>query len=1704
MDPAFDPVRNEEGGHSKRRTSILKVPRKSIVSTEAVQEDNVVECAKPSDKRISRRVSFAPANDVHLFAKDVKNTSPTQSLLQDLMSGSATQNSIQRKVIGDQQFTGMDALLNTSKQIFQQKDKTSVSGSNFGEKTIVFNVNDLDMTQCHTIKITNDEELLNTSHTFHHGYGDKTILFDRSMDMTLSQTLNMACDQEVSFSSKSTQSSLFPFTCSTMAHGTELFSYSTSDKENLVPKFNQSATKKMGANVCPIGSEDALGVTEANPLHCLFPQEIYAEPNRRKSLIGSKGLKTTMQQIMIDPEEESKEKTMRFSTDNACMDVTSCHTVTISELQPHQDSLPMSGEKTMRFTTNDAGMDFTQCLTVNIARDLVPDSPLLQKQESSVGCLPAQKVDLDFENFFASLSGQNTRIKTSQIKANIIQTMNDSKITRDPIKGPKTCLDESNDSMDITEAQKVLIVGQAGIISQQQRSVLGTYPNECFETSHTSEIQRHPVNFDAKDICRERTVQFAADDATMDVTCSHTVRITTDLKPDLPFSEKTPRFDAAMDSTQCHTVIISNGSDSPLQDLDLLSKSGERTVKFNTDDATMDMTSSHTVHISSDLKPDLPFSEKTLQFDAAMDSTQCHTVIISNGSESTLQDLDQCHTVNITNDSESPLQDLCSLSKSVERFCADNTSKHESKASVGLQENNLQKYANDSQLQLHGNVFPISGEKTLRPSIDANMDVTKSHCMIIDVEPQVIPNLGILPRGEDKTLIFSSDDGGMEETQCLSRESTQTYMSPIPASITMDCPALKKREPSIYINRRCRSLAGHGLNSALKVRRSVQCGSQAATSTFVTVNGNINATRSQVDSKGDLNYDKDSFETPKAGVVNENIGFLSVIEEKSISAISQIECQEKSDINMTEALPVEMHRRTISEDHHQGSIVTGSTPSVEEGNSEELISKCEVEIKVQPNSQVDNNNDNESEVEEKTECASPMEKDNGVVHSQKSRRRSLADIQAKMRRISQMLIAHPDNVTVDVNPLIPSTDLEAEVEVPEIRSLTKDEPDANVDKGNSENKLDDAQDEPLHAPTTPFRLETKQLMSRLSVVGCKPKLPRRSKCEEAKTPDSSLAQAPDDSTKMQNFQIQNKVGNFDLNVSDINNEELESYEDMSETLDKNSLNKAPEVNTSFQYELDQEMQDEVFEEVFTLVNERKRPLPDEENITEDEKRVKTYNETIILDSQTCNLESVNIAAASSQTADSSNCSQTASLRCEAMFESTLKQSLFESQLEDYACDIQRKFDDGSLTMEEFFKLFHIDFVIHNPRQSVVPESALPDTESTLMDLSFDRHISLPKQLVYEANVRNLTKQVERFKVRMHDLNKPLTLVNRTLWEEMEHFTEAEFKSFGAKLKERHSLYRKMSKAQSHEMKGLLYSDLIQTNVEEQKKLRGSIEKGNAMLKNLDDCIAELEADLATVVGDIKSHQEELNKVTGALDSHEKSTSELEILKKQSINKARRLKDETKNLERHLDMLHTLNEWKLAEIRTNSVSYTFLHKTLHLMLVYEESKENGKERKIADISFKHLLDERSQCHAHLVHALVSQFAQEKSLMKKYSTSKHVPQLLHDISLVVSRCRQLGEELRRLKMWGSLRFDILDIYCLHSDVCIVFSSLKRFAKFEVVFNVSLTNQLCALELKSFKNIIGSTTIHQIEEIVSSSTPGQNYLTTIIKNIHSRLLC
>ncbi|XP_078130065.1 uncharacterized protein knl1 [Sander vitreus] len=1400
-------------------------------------------------------------------------------------------------------------------------------------------------------------------------------------------------------------------------------------------------------------------------------------------------LKTKVQRnpVKFDTEDDCREKPERISAYDACMDVTQSHTVNTAtgfELQSFQnvDVFPICGEKTFRLTANDTSMDMTKCLTVNIAESVLP----VKKQEDETCGLPRNRsssarhgVDPSFNKSLSKPSGPSVNPVVERMTPTAAQyNMGDSS------NGGTIC---PEDDVNVTKAQTGCILGlpdtddttlclfltqdiysQSGSLKkaqmtsrQQHNETLGTFRKGM----DTSLVQRDQVKFDAEDDCREKTVKFTADDACMDMTRSHTVNIATDLKlqphqyvDSLPaFGEKTMRFnttDAAMDVTRSHTVnIATNLKLQPHQNVDSLPACGEKTMRFNTTDAAMDVTRSHTVNIATDLK------------------LQPHQYVDS---------------------------------------------------------------------------LPACGEKTMRfNTTDAAMDVTRSHTVNIatDFEPQSHQDVDILPAGGEKTMRFADNDAAMDVTQCLtvniaSNSVSDSLLPHRDSNILfthedVDFPLSAKKT---YRPRGNQSSSAHALDPGFKNSLSRVSDPWAR-----AVAPAAPSPQETPDTDGLL----DQLKTQKPDVDTEKVAlpFVSAVLERSVNKTMTEGPEHDVSMNMTEAQTGGILGQTYTgeppqclsstQDLYPNPDHLKKTEATPQQRNEALGSSNpgRVEIPNLPDSPDSNETGTSKEPKSKNLTCSLSQKmvnspcavdhDVDTAPSRKSRRMSLADIKSKVRRLSHMVSTAPDTIAMDSHTA-PLPHLERDMDKTsndKTESLPVTEPQLEMGLVNTEENTQAQcllQGEQPSATTTPFNLKTKQLMSRLSVGIFKAKLPQKIKPDDPKKGNSV-----DKHQRTVAVNVTNPLSNFVDDVSDIYNEELDSYEDMSETLDIMSPQKATEkVSASQEFDMDELLETDVSEKDFiSPVSGKKRPVPADENNVEDEKRLKVYTDVEMgFQSQVveCDSNATTGPSMTTQTTDYSNSSHTASSRCEATFESTYKQSLFESQLEDYANDVQRKFDDDTITLLEFFQLFNIDFVIHNPRQSILPGRLLSDTDRTPMDLLKDRHINRPKQTVYETDVLNLTEMVEGLKERMRDLDKPLKIVNRTLWEEVRNYSERELKSFGAKLKERHNLFRKLSKVQSHEMKEVLYSNLVQANLKEQQRPRGMIEEADGMIKSLDDCIRELETELIAVEEkgfedqpSLKSRQEEMQKVTEALEDNNRQISELEMQKKQTSNKLSRLKVETSNLESHVTALHMVNEWKFGEKEDNCSVYTFLYETLILQLVYEKSNgndaDNRSERKISHITLSlQLDDEKSLGNARLVHKLLSQYIEgETDWVEKYPTSGHVPQLLHDVSLVVSRCRLLGEELRRLKTWGSVRLNILNMSCVDTRVHFVFSSLKTFSQFEVIFSVSLIGQPYALQLQSFKNMIGNTTIQKIEEIVASFSPSKNLLTKIVKKINENLL-
>ncbi|KAM9355079.1 uncharacterized protein knl1 [Pholidichthys leucotaenia] len=1495
------------------------------------------------------------------------------------------------------------------------------------------------------------------------------------------------------------------------------------------------------------------------------------------------------------------EKTLKFFADDAAMDVTKSHTVNIatalSTLSHKNTDLPTCGEKTMRFSADDAAMDVTKSHTVNIATAL---STLSHKNTDLPTC--GEKT----LKFFADDAAMDvTKSHTVNI-ATALSTLS-HKNTDLPTCGEKTMKFFADDAaMDVTKSHTVNIATALSTLSHKNTDL--------------------PT-------CGEKTLRFTTDDIAMDVTRSHTVNIATNL--DIPPHQSmdllldnrdiTTRFtaaDAMMDVTKSHTVNIATNFDKLSQKSPaLIPTCGEKTVRFTAYDAAMDVTHSHTVNISTELhSPSLKNAEllptcgeKTLRFnvdDVAMDVTQCHTVSIAtelcipphqnanlllDNKDTTVSfiaddaaiDMMQSHTVNIATDLDmQQQQSVDSLPKNGEttgfhvddskvvatKRCTLNMPLNKNADSLICVEKKMST-SKHGAAQQNMDLIPTGSEKTMTfTANDATMDIIQSQAANIVTDFEMLPNqsLDLLPSNRETTVRFSTDDAAMDvmrsptiniatdvvsnphsnvniappcgvkmetfsardaamdKTQCLTEnvDSNTTPDSALPHQKVPHIPenvdftfSVRKRHSETHVLSRSRSSTLLNLDQGFQNTVAMRNNPKMAT----------NSPSPQISGTTDILVE---FKRQESAINAETKvqDLDSAIMEKSLKTTEY--CPE-TNINMdnTEAQTECVLEQTYTDESFP---CRSSTQEPDSGLLKEmnLASQNGEELGFSNPKDVrsinipDSLNSNETENKEMTEpknttspssqeiktspCA--VDQDVNMMGSKNSRRKSLADLQSKLKRLSQLVNTAPYAAVMDnCTATLPQTEQNMDKNSKdEIIPQTVAEPEFEVDLVNAK---DNAQEEHSPASTGPFGSKTKRLMSRISVGGFKPKLPQRPK------PEDSNKVNPAGEHKTITVSVASQLGNLDNDVSDIYDEELASYEDESEILDTRSPQKFSEKGSpSQEFYMVRPLEDKVFEDHASPVHGQKRSLPDDENKEEDEKRRKASSEIAEMVSP-CGFAECGSNVATShttiQTTDSSATCHSASIRSEAASESTFKHSMFESQLEDYASDIQKKFEDGTITVSEFFKLFNIDFFIH--RQSVLPSRGLSDADVTQMDSLKNRRTSRLKEMVYDTDVQNLSEKVEGLKVRMCDLDKPLKLLNSCLWEEMRYSSEKELKSFGAKLKERNRFFRKMSKDQSHEMKVDLYSNVVQFNLNEQQKLRGTIQKADEMIKDLDDCIHDLEMELAAVEEKgfenkpgLNSLQEEMEKVTASLSDNDRQISELEIEKKQSLRKLNRLKTETRSLESQVAMLNLLNEWEISERTDSCTVYTFLHKTMHLQLAYEKSDGNSadgvSDQRVACIDFElDLDDEKSQFHAHLVHRLVAHYIKgESGWVEKYPTSRYVPKLLHDVSLVVSHCRLLGEELRLLEMWGGLRLDICNIRCVDTQVSIVFSSLKKMSKFEVNFAISLTNHHYVLHLESFRNMIGSTTVQDIEAIVASFSPAKNLLTKIVKKIHSTLLC
>ncbi|KAM6359068.1 outer kinetochore KNL1 complex subunit KNL1 isoform 3-T6 [Alca torda] len=378
-------------------------------------------------------------------------------------------------------------------------------------------------------------------------------------------------------------------------------------------------------------------------------------------------------------------------------------------------------------------------------------------------------------------------------------------------------------------------------------------------------------------------------------------------------------------------------------------------------------------------------------------------------------------------------------------------------------------------------------------------------------------------------------------------------------------------------------------------------------------------------------------------------------------------------------------------------------------------------------------------------------------------------------------------------------------------------------------------------------------------------------------------------------------------------------------------------------------------------------------------------------------------------------------------------------LTDSICEdnLREKFQSGVITVGEFFTLLQVHVPIQKPRHSHVPANCAVSAPPTPEDLIYSQYIYRPKLRIYEEDCQALSQKIDELKVYANIQDELLVNVNKSLWEVMRTCSDEELKSFGAELNKMKSYFTKESKILAHNEKATLYSKLLQSAQEQHEKLRSRMEKVDELIKEAESCLVALEADsdweeweadCSDEMAEGKNLGKELKSLQAQEEELQRELSDLEAENEQMLVEMDQLKEKEKSCQELLER-YDFSEWEITEWSEQQAVFNFLYDAIELTVVFGPPIDGdvfgeNPSRKIVSLNFESLLDEEkappSSC---LVQRLIFQFIESQGCwQEKCSTLYYLPQVLHDVSLVVSRCKVLGEEIEFLERWGG-KFNLL---------------------------------------------------------------------------------
>ncbi|KAM5129419.1 outer kinetochore KNL1 complex subunit KNL1 [Mantella aurantiaca] len=470
--------------------------------------------------------------------------------------------------------------------------------------------------------------------------------------------------------------------------------------------------------------------------------------------------------------------------------------------------------------------------------------------------------------------------------------------------------------------------------------------------------------------------------------------------------------------------------------------------------------------------------------------------------------------------------------------------------------------------------------------------------------------------------------------------------------------------------------------------------------------------------------------------------------------------------------------------------------------------------------------------------------------------------------------------------------------------------------------------------------------------------------------------------------------------------------------------------------------------------------------------------------------------------------------------SSQQYSQMDSQLPwDNGCgqNLWQKFQDGTITIKEFFMLLRIRILIQKPRCSELPVNRGNYETLSSTDFMLDLFIYQPKLQVYEEECHNLYQIIEELKLYTDMQEKPLKEISSLLWEAMSMCSEDELMCFGLTLKNMKSMYSKKSKILAHEAKVSVYSKLLHKAQVQVDDIQTRLMETDKLLEEMDDCISSLQSETAkleegfkinwTNIPGGKEMQCELENLSSQEQIVIRERLNLENQKETVLTQLGCLQDKARGLDKCLQD-PCLAEWDMVEWTDTKATFVFLYDSLELTIMFGDEIDGEKFnnqlcRRISKIILMSQLNEEAAASSSLlVHRLILQFIEKKGYLHETNRmQRDIPKLLLDVSLVVSRCKLLGEEVEHLMKWGA-KYNIVKAQVESNEVKLLFSSSAAFAKFELCVHIS---EMYPTEPLSFTvlNRIGNTDYSRIAAVIAKVPVGLWQLKRTVRSIHEHLL-